>query len=88
MRGNLSLERRIPPARNAAATGGAATIQSKMVARDQVAVTFNEKLLAVGAMSIFQVAYLARQISRIDVAQTGPLATLGSLHQGPGARVF
>src|SRR5262249_14613939 len=66
MVGDLPLEGRIPPPGNSGSARRAGTIRSEIVAGDQIAVAFDEQLVAVGAVGVFQFSNLARQIPCID----------------------
>src|SRR5713101_1963041 len=53
-----------------------------MIAHNEVAVAFNQKLLAVGTTGVLKVSYLSRQISDINVAQSGFPANFRCTDQG------
>jgi hypothetical protein len=50
MVGDLPVEGRIPPPGNSGSARRAGTIRSEIVAGDQIAVAFDEQLVAVGAV--------------------------------------
>src|SRR5262249_55430690 len=88
MVGDLPLEGRIPPPGNSGSARRAGTIRSEIVAGDQIAVAFDEQLVAVGAVGVFQFSNLARQIPCIDEPQASLFADRCGAHEVAGASVF
>src|SRR6516162_2053159 len=88
MGSNLSSKRGIPPPGNASAARWAATLRSEPVSRDEIPVAFDEKILAVWATRVLQIADHAWQVPNIDVTQARPLANLCCPYQRLGTGVL
>src|SRR5436305_13409707 len=79
VRGDLAVELRRPAAGNFPSAARASAFCCEAIFLNQVAVTADQSLVAVGAVSIFPVSDHSRQIPGIDISQT----TLSADGSGP-----
>src|SRR6266542_4458115 len=78
---DLAAEGWVPAPGNRFAALWTAAIRCQTILRDEISVTFHEKLMAIGTASIFKVAHRARKIARVDVTKAGLFSDLGGAHE-------